>query len=63
MRALTWAGVSSSWQEERIPNQSVERDLGLAGPLRSAANPKRLPLDVRQFYLVEYSRQVIYVLR
>ena len=25
-----------------MPNQSVERDLGLAAPLRSAAKPKRL---------------------
>ena len=29
-----------------MPNQSVERDFGLAAPLRSAANPKRLTLDV-----------------
>jgi len=27
--------------DHRHPNQSVERDFGLAAPLRSAANPKR----------------------
>lgn len=31
-----------------MANKSVERDFGLAAPLRSAANPKRLTLDVRQ---------------
>ena len=28
------------------PNQSVERDFGLPAPLRSAANPKQLTLNV-----------------
>jgi len=30
----------------RAENKSVERDFGLAAPLRSAANPKRLTLGV-----------------
>jgi len=32
---------------DESPNKRIEHDFGLAAPLRSAANPKRLIRDVR----------------